>query len=48
MSCIECDLLLIVDLEFVPCLVSPGVAESFWFSRCPAAASSESGSTESP
>ncbi len=29
MSCIDCDLLLIVDLEFVPCLVPPGVAESF-------------------
>ncbi len=44
MSCIECGLLLVVDLRIrtLSCL-----AWSCWFSRCPAAASSESSSTRS-
>ncbi len=34
-------------LEISPCLVSPGVAVSFWFSLCPVAASNEPSSTSS-
>ncbi len=47
MSCIECDLLLIVDLRIrtLSCLEMLRVSV---FSQCPAAASSESGSAKSP
>ncbi len=31
MMCIQCVLLLILVLSFVPCLVEPGDAEGFWF-----------------